>query len=222
MLNIEGGDDWPPFGHTMVGHKRMRNVKMALKTVFENNIPGDFVELGVWRGGVCIYAKAMIDIFDQNNREVHVFDAFAKLPGYNRAGNFLMNSAEDVKHNFAKDGVMDERVVFHVGLFKDTLPDFSKKEPPRPIAVLRVDGNFYDSYQDAMYYLYERVPVGGIVIFDDVMSHGAVMQFWKDFKREQDVQEELIRIDRHSAWFKKENVTHLNWDKFHPPKDANK
>ena len=61
----ENGNDWPPFGHTMVGHKRLWNVNMTLRTVFANNVPGDFVELGVWRGGVCIYAKAMINMFAQ-------------------------------------------------------------------------------------------------------------------------------------------------------------
>jgi len=40
-------------------------------------------------------------------------------------------------------------------------------------------------YQEAMYYFYERVPVGGYVIFDDVRSHPEVMAFWKDFKRNQ-------------------------------------
>lgn len=45
------------------------------------------------------------------------------------------------------------------------------------IAVLRVDGNFYDSYQDAMYYMYDVVRIGGIMIFDDVMSHPPVNRF---------------------------------------------
>ena len=45
-----------------------------------------------------------------------------------------------------------------------------------PIAVLRIDGNFYDSYQDAMYYLYEYVPVGGFVIFDDYFTHPPVQR----------------------------------------------
>ena len=124
----ENGNDWPPFGHTMVGHKRLWNVNMTLRTVFANNVPGDFVELGVWRGGVCIYAKAMINMFAQKNREVHVFDAFSKIPGYKGAQDFLMNSEESVKHNFVKYGVMDNQVVFHVGLFKDTLPALASRK----------------------------------------------------------------------------------------------
>jgi hypothetical protein len=90
------------------------------------------------------------------------------------------------------------------------------------VAILRVDGNFYDSYQDAMYFLYEKVPVGGIIIFDDVFSNGSVMRCWWDFKNEQGLLENLNRIDRHSTWFRKEKGVKLNWDYFGAPQDVNK
>ena len=99
------------------------------------------------------------------------------------------------------------------------MPKFQSTEK---IAVLRVDGNFYDSYQDALYFLYERIPVGGIIIFDDVLSHKDVMQFWTDFKQEQNIGvENLVRIDRHSAWFRKPKDVVLDWQYFKAPKDAN-
>jgi hypothetical protein len=85
-----------------------------------------------------------------------------------------------------------------------------------------VDGNFYDSYQDAMYYLYPKVPVGGIVIFDDVMSHSDVMAFWKDFKNDGRMQEELNRIDTHSAWFRKEKNFAVDFTRMRDPRDSNK
>ena len=84
-----------------------------------------------------------------------------------------------------------------------------------------MDGNFYDSYQDAMYYLFPFVPVGGIVIFDDVFSHHAVMEFWNDFKKDQGVDSELVQIDRHSGWFRKEREVKLDRTKMHPARDAN-
>lgn len=215
------GRDWPPLGHTMIGHKRMRNIKMVLQAVIKDNIQGSFAELGVWRGGACIYAKAIFDMYDQKNRTVHVFDAFSKLPGYGASSDFLMNSEVTVKHNFEKYGVMDESVIFHVGLFKDTVPAFSRNITSK-MAVLRIDGNFYDSYQDALYYLYESVPVGGFVIFDDVMSHRMVMACWQDFKREQGLPENLTQIDVHSAYFRKERDIHIDFKFFRPPQDANK
>ena len=90
------------------------------------------------------------------------------------------------------------------------------------IAVLRVDGNFYDSYQDAMYYLYESVSLGGYVIYDDVFSHNEVMRFWEEFKSEQKLEEELIRIDSFSAWFRKSKNVKLDWSLFRAPQDINR
>jgi hypothetical protein len=69
----KGGDDWPPFGHTMVGHVRLHNIRDVLKAVVRNNVPGDFAELGVWRGGSCIYAKAVLNVMEADTRNVLVF-----------------------------------------------------------------------------------------------------------------------------------------------------
>jgi hypothetical protein len=214
------GNDWPIAGHTMVGLMRLDNVQSLLEDVITNQIPGDFMELGVWRGGVCIFARAVMNALHARQRNVHVFDAFEKLPGYTTAVDYLAVSEDQVRHNFEKYN-LKEGVYFHKGLFKDTVPGFSKNFTGQ-IAVLRVDGNFYDSYQDAMYYLYDKVPVGGYVIFDDVMSHVAVMDFWKDFKREQNVPENLTPIDDHSAYFKKTKESRTDFKYFRAPRDANK
>lgn len=107
-------------------------------------------------------------------------------------------------------------------MFKDTVPAFNKAFPGTKIAVLRIDGNYYDSYQDALYYLYPHVPVGGIIIFDDVMSHSSVEECWKDFKRDYQLSEELIQIDNQGAWFRKAKQITINWSLFRAPKDANK
>ena len=82
-----------------------------------------------------------------------------------------------------------------MGLFQKTVPLIESDPLLNKIAVFRIDGNFYDSYADALYYGYEKVPVGGIVIFDDVFSHAAVMRAWVDFKGDQGLPETLNRID---------------------------
>ena len=101
-----------------------------------------------------------------------MFDAFEELPGYGNdaKSTFLGVTEAAVRHNFAKYGLLDDGVVFHRGLFLETLPAFRKAadEAGMKLAILRIDGNFYDSYADALYHLYELVPVGGIVIFDGV------------------------------------------------------
>lgn len=161
-----------------------------------------------------------VDRSSSRRRHVYLFDAFDLIGGYGKDSLYLANSLDDVRSNFRLFDVLDDEFVhFDRGLFKDTLPAWQNRTDP--IAVLRVDGNFYDSYQDAMYYLYENVPVGGIIIFDDVMSHEPVMRFWLDFKKEQGLPEELNRIDTHSAWFRKEKEIQIDFSKMHPPQDAN-
>jgi len=63
--------------------------------------------------------------------------------------------------------------------------------------------------------------VGGYVIFDDVMSHRAVMACWIDFKTDQGLPETLTRIDKHSAYFQKIADTRIDPTKQHPPQDVN-
>ena len=213
------GLDWPPFGYTMVGTQRLENFRAAILEVNRNKIPGIIAELGVWRGGAMIMAAAVCKESGLQ-RELYVFDAFESLPGYRGAASFLENSMEDVVDHFKLFDVYDDHVHFVKGLFKDTLPKFEDFHDP--IAVLRVDGNFYDSYQDAMYYLYPKVPVGGIVIFDDVMSHTSVSRFWNDFRTDYDMPEKLNRIDKHSAWFRKEKQFNVDFAKMRAPQDANK
>ena len=70
--------------------------------------------------------------------------------------------------------------------------------------------------------IFEDVAVGGIVIFDDVMSHLPVMNCWLDFKADQGLVEELNRIDVHSAWFRKKIDAKIDVSKKHPPQDINK
>jgi hypothetical protein len=224
----ENGQDWPPYGHTMVGHKRLQNLRMAIEETIANNIPGDFAELGVWRGGTCIYAKALYDVYQQKSRYVHVFDVFGEVPSFSKANaayeecvHILAVSEEAVRHNFIKYGAHDDNVKFHKGLFKDTLPTFTKDMTSGNIAVLRIDGNFYDSYQDSLYYLYPMVPIGGIIIFDDVMADPAAMQAWLDFKADNGLTEELTRVDDSSTWFRK--TADIKTDPVRRPyKDCNK
>merc|ERR1719198_610192 len=103
----------------MVGHRRLQNVRDAIEETIANNIPGDFAELGVWRGGTCIYAKALYDAKGEFSRKVHVFDVFGEVPSflktnlvYKQNARYLAVPEEAVKHNFEKYGVMDDNVEF--------------------------------------------------------------------------------------------------------------
>lgn len=205
------GNDWPgEAGHTMVGHLRLRNIRDLLLNIISNGIQGDFAEFGVWRGGSCIYASGLFDIMGIGDRHVHVFDAFGKLDsetgGYGSSNDYLAVSELQVRFNFWKYGLLSEdRVKFYQGLFQDTAPIFRKalEHSKRKLSVLRIDGNFYDSYMAVLDNLFDLVSEDGYVIFDDIRSHPDVQKAWNDFQKSREVEIPLTFIDDHSAFFKK-------------------
>jgi hypothetical protein len=76
----EAGSDWPRYGYTMVGKKRLNQLHDALVGVVNSSIEGDFIECGVWRGGTSIFARLVWNAYDQTSRTVFVADSFAGLP----------------------------------------------------------------------------------------------------------------------------------------------
>jgi len=215
------GRDWPAHGYTMVGHVRLRSLRRQLERVVAEHVPGDVVELGVWRGGAAMYARAVLMTLGQEaaRRRVHLFDAFGTLSGYGPARNYLAVPLRDVKEAFRKFDLLATEVRFHRGLFNVTLPRFVNKSAHKnesgAIAVLRIDGNFYQSYADALHNLWDRVSVGGAVIFDD-FSTGPPMQIrrngggggpraaWEDFRRARALRVHLRAIDQMSSYVIKE------------------
>tara|TARA_B110001452_G_scaffold259899_1_gene256797 strand:+ start:139 stop:1206 length:1068 start_codon:yes stop_codon:yes gene_type:complete len=211
------GRDWPTHGLTMVGHARLRNVRHCIEHAIATGIPGDFVELGVWRGGASIYARAVLNVLGQHKRSVRLFDAFGLIKGYGAATEFLAVTLREVKANFETYG-LEEGVRYHAGLFNQSLPSFyqeHKGDPNMQVAVLRIDGNFYESYQDALYHMWDFVPVGGFVIFDDFVqgsqTPGSLGRCWADFKRAHGLTEKLLAIDWSSSFFQKATRVKVDW-----------
>ena len=72
----ERGYDWPLYGYTMVGTKRLQNIQSLLEAVLKEGIPGSFAECEVWRGGASIFARAVLNAYGATEREVHLADSF--------------------------------------------------------------------------------------------------------------------------------------------------
>lgn len=169
------GRDWPSLSFSMIGAARMRNLRYICETVIRDGILGDFIETGVWRGGSCILMKAVIECYAEDARRVFVADSFAGLPppdpdqfpadagDQHHTFSELRISRTDVEDNFRRFGLLDDRVVFLEGWFKDTLP----VAPIDRLAVLRLDGDMYESTIEALEALYCKVSDGGFVIVDD-------------------------------------------------------
>jgi hypothetical protein len=92
------GEDWPSIGITMIGQKRLVNIEWALRFVIANNIPGDFIECGVWRGGASIFAHAVLKAFNIIDRHVWVADSFQGLP----KARTTNDDDEGPKHTYLK------------------------------------------------------------------------------------------------------------------------
>ena len=166
-------------GETMMGMRRLNTLQTCIETVLQGNVPGDFIETGVWRGGAVIFMRAMLKVYGETGRTVWVADSFNGLPKpdserYPRDSgdqlwrcDFMAVSVDEVKANFARYGLLDDQVRFLPGWFRDTLP----AAPISELAILRLDGGLYESTAIALEHLYPKVVCGGYVIVDD---YGAI------------------------------------------------
>jgi O-methyltransferase len=161
-------------GETMMGMGALKNLHAAMQHVVSNHVPGDFVETGVWRGGGTIYMRAFLKAYSELQRNVWVCDSFEGLPKPKAVysadrgsrlweSEYLAVSLDEVKENFEFYHLLDDRVKFLKGFFSDTMP----AAPIGEIAVLRLDGDMYESTIVVLENLYPKVCDGGIVIIDD-------------------------------------------------------
>jgi len=193
------GRDWPLFAYTMVGLKRLDNVQACIEDVVEKGIPGDFVETGVWRGGTVIFMRAVMKALNVSDRTVWACDSFEGLPKPTDAADgqdvsdvdFLKVSLEQVQDNFRKFDVLDGQVKFLKGWFSETLPS----APIGPIAILRLDGDLYNSTMDALDALYDRVSDGGYVIIDDYVAWPSCKRAVGDFLAKRKLTPDIKTID---------------------------
>ena len=147
--------------------------------------------------------RAVLDAYNVTDRRVWVADSFEGLPPPNaekypadmgdtfHTYDELSVPIEQVKRNFEKYGLLDEQVVFLKGWFKDTLPG----APIEKLAVLRLDGDMYESTMDALSALYDKVSPGGYVIVDDYNVVPACKQAVSDFLTQRNLRPSLVEID---------------------------
>ena len=160
--------------HTMVGRKRLNNIQTCIETVLDDDIPGDFLEAGVWRGGSCIFMRGVLAAYGIADRTVWAADSFEGVPppthpqdeGIDLSVGVLPVLAvplEEVQALFKRYDLLDAQVRFLKGWFKDTLA----AAPIERLAVLRLDGDLYESTMDGLVHLYPRLSTGGYLIIDD-------------------------------------------------------
>ena len=209
----ENGRDWPARAESMIGLRRMENIQHCVQTVLDDDVPGDLLEAGVWRGGATIFMKANLAARGDTTRTVWVADSFEGLPPpdatrypadtgddlHTRGG--LSVGADQVRHNFERYGLFDDRVKFLVGWFKDTLPT----APIEALSVMRLDGDMYESTIQAIEALYPKLSKGGFCIIDDFGSHASQAgQAVLDYRKANGIDDEIVDVDGFGAYWRKE------------------
>jgi hypothetical protein len=188
---------------TMVSRERLYATVFACKHVNSENVRGDFVECGVWRGGNSIIAA---DVFSRQSpmRKIYLFDTFAGMTrptekdfrqrdGQDAMIDYLALQKEthnewcyaslsDVKANFSALNLLNQNVRFIQGDVAESLKEESTL--PEVISVLRLDTDWYESTHAELEVLYPRLSSGGVLIIDDYGHWGgakrAVDEYFKE------------------------------------------
>jgi O-methyltransferase len=203
------GRDWPQDGETMIGLRRLDNLDDCIRAVLRDDVPGDLIETGTWRGGAAIFMRAALTVYGDRERLVWVADSFRGLPRPDPrfpadAGDTLWTLPElavpldTVKQNFARYGLLDDRVRFLVGWFKDILPT----APMDRLALLRLDGDLYESTTEALNALYPKLSPGGFLIVDD-WAYPPCRQAVEDYRAAHGITEPIEPIDWSGVFWRK-------------------
>lgn len=196
------GWDWPATAPSMIGAKRMGNLRRECERVLKEGVAGDFMETGVWRGGACMMMRAVLKAYGVTDRRVIAADTFAGLPpptaGVEADQNSYLHSVPDfsvplaeVRAAFERYQLLDQQVVFLEGLFRDTLPH----APVERLAVLRLDADMYESTMDGFEHLYGKLSSGGSLIVDDYFLFEAHRKAVDEYRAAHAIAEPIERID---------------------------
>jgi O-methyltransferase len=207
----EMGQDWPAQALTMLGKTRLDNIQTCVERVLQDDIPGDLIEAGVWRGGGAIFMRAALRAYGETGRKVWVADSFKGLPrpdvetypadrGYDLSvWRTLAVSADEVRENFRRFHLLDDQVAFLEGWFAETLPT----APIERLAVLRLDGDLYGSTWDALVHLYSKLSPGGFAIVDDYYNSPPCKQAVDDFRQRHGIDDDMVKVDWSAAYWRK-------------------
>ena len=209
--------------YTMVGRKGLIATFNVVASTEEQKAEGCLVECGVARGGTSALMLKVSEIcrFRLPKREAWLFDSFEGLPeptaedgvlrkpqgkdrsSWDLAKGYCLGTQEEVEDLlFNKFGFRRDKVHLVKGWFQDTLPEY--RERVGDIAVLRIDGDWYESTKCCLENLYDNVVDGGYVILDDYALVGcrkAVDEFFASREFPQLIQ--MVLDGRGGGWFRK-------------------
>lgn len=148
--------------------------------------------------------------YNMEDRKIWAADSFEGLPrpsakedsGYDFSKAkypVLAISLEKVMEAFARYGLLFENLIFLRGWFRNTLP----KAPVEKLALLRLDGDLYESTKDALENMYDKVVPGGFIIIDDYNVFEPCKRAVNEFREKRGIRDVLVTIDPSSVYWRK-------------------
>lgn len=197
--------------HTLLSEDALLSMAFLISDVVKDEVPGDLMECGVFRGGASIFMKGVLATLGVRDRKLYLADSFQGLPDPDRAnlrdaivhaylkelGSFAV-TRQEVAQNFVSYDLMDQNVLFMPGWFQDTLPGFQGQ-----LAVLRADGDWYESTRTVLESLYDRVSPGGFVIIDDYSPLFGAFDAVNEFRAERGIESPLIQVKKAVHYWRK-------------------
>ena len=201
---------------TMSGPESIAFLKEAMDSVLKENIKGDFIETGVWRGGLPLLMRGYLHLQNISDRRVWLADSFEGLPqGWKNIKSprdwlaslmlgfldHLSVSEETVKNSFKQYDLLDDQVRILKGWFKDTLPKI-----PHHVrfGIIRLDGDYYESTMDSLVNLYPKLNPGGYVIIDDYNLPVDCKKAVDEYRAQHKITAPMTSINSQSVYWRKE------------------
>lgn len=198
---IIDGSSWPTGkALTMIGTRRLNNLHMLIKRVLENNIRGDIVEAGCWRGGSMMFARAILNTYNEMDRKVYLCDSFAGIPPMPKSKykidveanklEILNNNPVENVYKMLKKLNLERGSIIVKGYFNETLNNL----PSKVFSIVRLDGDTYLSTIQSISVLYPKLSIGGYIIIDDYIGWISCRQAINDYRKEHHIDEKIYEI----------------------------
>jgi O-methyltransferase len=206
---------------TMTSPQRCLRLWKQCQEIFQRKIPGAIVECGVWRGGSAALMALAARHYGET-RDFHLFDSFEGLPepsaaddaasiaysGGRSSGQLVpigecTADVDQVKTLLFKNLDLDPAAFhFHIGWFQSTVPSASPAIDG--IALLRLDGDWYESTKVCLEEFYPKLVSGGTIILDDYFAWKGCRDATEEYRARHDITTPMTRIDDAAAYWLKE------------------